>query len=401
MGRLKAYRPVVHAPRARHQGEIMSPIRLSILLLSLSLLGSVRVARAQDVTTPPSGDNQKCSVIQGIGLATVRIDYSSPDVHSPTGEDRAGKIWGDLVPYGMTDLGFNNCTECPWRAGANENTVFTVSHDVLVEGQRLAAGSYGLHMMADPNEWTLIFSRNYRSWGSYSYRPEEDALRVKVKPSPCEYHEWLTYEFTDRQPDQCTVALKWEKLQVPWTIKVDNLDDLYIENLEQELRGPKGFTWINIKAAADYALRSKTHLDQALIWAREAADKPGLGQVNLETLGTLAQAQLALGQNGEARKTLARLEALDGPGALELHQLGRQMQGGGYKEEAMMIFRTNARRHPNAWPVNLGLARGYQALGDTKQALNFARKAIGQVPDDANRKNVERFIQQLEGSAKK
>jgi hypothetical protein len=52
-------------------------------------------------------------------LAT--IEYSSPDVHAPNGDDRRGKIWGTLVPYGIHDLGFNN-RKGPWRAGANENT---------------------------------------------------------------------------------------------------------------------------------------------------------------------------------------------------------------------------------------------------------------------------------------
>src|SRR6185503_10236659 len=157
----------------------------------------------------------KASVSQWIGPVKVTVDYSSPDVHGPTGEDRAGKIWGGLVPYGLHDLGFNDCKQCPWRAGANQNTVFSVSHDVLVEGQPLKAGNYGLFMIAGQTDWTIIFSNNSTSWGAYTYDPAEDALRVTVKPSECEYHEWLTYEFTDRQTDHATVALKWERLQVP------------------------------------------------------------------------------------------------------------------------------------------------------------------------------------------
>lgn len=146
---------------------------------------------------------------QGIGLVKVTVDYSSPNVHAPDGTDRKGKIWGTLVPYGMSDLGFNDCKSCPWRAGANENTTFTVSHDVKIEGQPLKAGTYGLHMMADPAEWTVIFSRNSTSWGSYSYDPSEDALRVKVKPEPAPYHEWLTFEFTDRETDHATPSTRW------------------------------------------------------------------------------------------------------------------------------------------------------------------------------------------------
>jgi hypothetical protein len=64
----------------------------------------------------------------------------------PSGaNDRRGQIWGKLVPYGMTDLGFHGGKLSPWRGGANENTVFAVSDPVTIEGQPLAAGQYGLH----------------------------------------------------------------------------------------------------------------------------------------------------------------------------------------------------------------------------------------------------------------
>src|SRR5687767_8860061 len=189
--------------------------RLHIAFLAILILSCASLATAQSISTPPSGDNQKSSVSQNIGLVKVTIDYNSPDVHSPTGEDRRGKIWGQLVHYGMKDEDFGTCTECPWRAGSNENTVFTVSHDVKVEGQPLKAGRYGLFMIpAKDADWTLIFSNNSTSWGHYFYNAAEDALRVKVKPSKAEYNEWLTYEFTDRKADRATVALKWEDLQV-------------------------------------------------------------------------------------------------------------------------------------------------------------------------------------------
>lgn len=379
----------------------MSLKPLHCLLLNVTLLGAALPAAAQDVTLPPNGDNQRCSVTQGIGLVSVRIDYSSPDVHGPGGEDRSGKIWGDLVPYGLHDLRFNDCTECPWRAGANENTVFTVSHDVLVEGKRLPAGRYGLHMIAGASEWTIIFSKNSSSWGSFSYTPTEDALRVTVKPAAREHQEWLTYEFIDRRPTRATVALRWEKLEVPWTIEVDNMPDLYVANLKDELRGFKGYTWINIRAAADYCLQNKTHLDQALIWAKEAVEKPFFGQANLSTLGTLARAQLATGHADDAARTIDRALTLAGPAAPELHQFARQFQQAGYKTEALKIFQGNAKRYPNAWPVQLGLARGHMELNDPKTALGHAKKALAQAPDDASRKSVERLIQQLEGAEKK
>ncbi|MDL1952375.1 DUF2911 domain-containing protein, partial [Acidobacteria bacterium ACD] len=144
----------------------MKSARLSAGLGAVLALAASRPAPAQSVSLPPSGANQKASVTQSIGLVKVTVDYSSPRVHYQ-GQDRTGKIWGQLVPYGLHDLGFNDCKQCPWRAGANENTVITVSHDVKVEGKPLPAGSYGLHMIAGKEAFTVIFSKSSKSWGSY------------------------------------------------------------------------------------------------------------------------------------------------------------------------------------------------------------------------------------------
>jgi hypothetical protein len=116
----------------------------------------------QTITLPPSGNNQRNTTTMTIGLVKASIDYSSPAVHGPNGKDRRGHIWGELVPYGMVDLGFNFGKLSPWRAGANENTVFTVSEDVQVDGKKLPAGSYGVHMIPGKEEWTIVLSKNQR-----------------------------------------------------------------------------------------------------------------------------------------------------------------------------------------------------------------------------------------------
>ena len=144
----------------------------------------------------------------------MSVDYNSPKVTDPTAAT-AGEDLGPARAVRDGQPGVRHCAECPWRAGANENTVFSVSHDVQIEGQPLPAGSYGLFMIPGADEWTVIFSKNHTSWGSYFYKAEEDQLRVKVKPVASEYHQWLTYEFTDRGLDKATATLKWELLAVP------------------------------------------------------------------------------------------------------------------------------------------------------------------------------------------
>src|SRR6266545_4098876 len=153
-------------------------IRLGLLSL-VPLFGlSVPVFGALGLTFPPSGENPQASVTQAIGPVRVTIDYSSPRVVRGK-NDRRGKIWGELVPWGMTDLGFNGCSSCPWRAGANENTTFAVTHAVKVQGQPLAAGTYGVHMIPGQDEWTVIFSKDASNWGSF-WSPFRSRLRTRT-----------------------------------------------------------------------------------------------------------------------------------------------------------------------------------------------------------------------------
>lgn len=204
----------------------------NMLQCSLWLAGLPVIFAQPTLTLPPSGNNQKASVSQFMGPIRVSVDYSSPAVHSPSGEDRHGQIWGKLVPYGLTDLGVGGGKPAPWRAGANENTVFSVSENVQVEGKPLAAGRYGLHMIPGPEEWTVIFSKNSGAWGSFFYDDSEDALRVTVKPHKHEYREWLAYEFPVRRPQDAVMELQWEDLAVPVAIKAD-VNDSYITHLRQ------------------------------------------------------------------------------------------------------------------------------------------------------------------------
>jgi hypothetical protein len=380
-----------------------------VALAAAALLATPAAAQLfSGVTIPPSdsdidghsrGGAQHDLVSQGIGLVRVTIDYSSPHVHSPTGVDRRGKIWGkgNLVEYGMATLPFGSCgNQCPWRAGANENTVFTTTHDVTIQGQRLPAGSYGLFFIPDTNEWTIIFSKNHTSWGSFYYDAKEDALRVTAKPQPSEYHEDLTYEFRDQKRDSVTAVLRWEDLQLPFAVKVENLNDLYVEQMSQELRSKGGVNWRGWVTAAQFCLTNKIHLDDALLWARRGTDPNCGGQANPTTLFTLA---LALDANGKATEGKAMLvKAIHGPnaGPLDIHLIGRQLLAMHRPTDAMEVFTTNAQLHPNAWPVHFGLARGHAALGHKDQAIAEAKLALPQAPDPANQQGVKDFIANLE-----
>ena len=368
------------------------------LLLFVPLVFAARPALgAQGLTFPPSGDNPQASVTQAIGPVRLTIDYSSPRVVRGK-NDRRGKIWGELVPWGMSDLRFNGCSSCPWRGGANENTTFTVTHDVKINGQPLPEGRYGLHFVPGQDEWTVIFSKDADSWGSFWYDPKLDALRVKTKAVKAPYHEWLSYEFPDREMDKVTVALTWEELQVPFTVSVDNVNDLWVANMRRDLRGFAGFYWQNWQQAADFCAQNKVNVAEGLKWAERAVSDPTWsgGSENFATLMTLSRLQELNGKTDEAKKTYEKALNHRATTPIDIHQAARQLLTEGKKEEAMRLFQLNAKRFPNEWPVHVGLMRGYAAMGDKKKALLEAKLAIAQAPDPGNKKNLEGLAKQLE-----
>ncbi len=372
---------------------------LGLALVLIAIVAIPAAAQFPGLTLPANGGNQKASVSQWIGPVEVSITYNSPDVTGPNGEDRTGAIWGQLVPYGMQALGFGTCgDQCPWRAGSNENTVFRVSHDVMVQGQPLAAGSYGLHMIPGEEEWTLILSNDDTAWGSFFYDASEDALRVTVEPREHDYTHWLNYTFVDRQPDQAVAALQWENLEIPWTVEVPAIDELYVAALESELETQAGFNHMAWLAAANYTLQSGEHLDKGLEWATAAVEAPFIGQADFTTLSTLARVQVANDMDGEAMATLERAVATDTATIVAIHGLGRGLLGQGEIDLALHVFQLNAERHPDTWPVNVGLARGYSAKGDLGAAANYLRKALVNVPegDTVNQANLESQLERLE-----
>lgn len=353
-------------------------------------------AQYPGLTLPPSGNNQKAAVVQYIGPVRVSIDYSSPKVHGPDGKDRRGEIWGKLVPYGLTNLGFGNGKPGPWRAGANENTVFAVSHEVVINDKPLPAGRYGLHMIAGPEEWTIIFSKNSLAWGSFFYDDADDALRVTTKPHKNDYREWLTYEFTERKPTEATVELQWEDLAVPIKIAVNDVDDIYISRLKQELDSVPGFSYQGYNAAAGYTLQSGKNLEQGLKWADAAVGMPFIGQANFNTMSTKAQILAKLGRAEEAQKLMDQAVHDPATNKLQIHQYGRQLITMKQNAEALKVFQYNAEHFGDVWPVNVGLMRGYAANGDIAKALEYAKKALAQAPDDLNRNNLAGLIKTLE-----
>ncbi|MBI1341809.1 MAG: DUF2911 domain-containing protein [Terrimonas sp.] len=341
------------------------------------------------LTTPPSGGNKKAMVGEQVGLTQVEIHYDRPGV-----KGREGKIYGTpIVHTGFQNLGFGTATAAPWRAGANENTTIEFSTDVKIEGKDLKAGKYGFFVAYEPDVCTVIFSHNSVSWGSFFYDPNEDALRVTVKPVDLDKSvEWLKYEFINQTDNSATVALKWEKKMIPFKVEVD-LEQTQLAVFRNELRNRKGFVWQTWDQAAYWCIQHHTNLDEALLWA-DSATGPFFGGAT-EFLPHLNRASVlnGLGRNAEAEAEMKIAIPLGNVN--DLHQYARQLIAEKKTNEALEIFKLNYSKNPDQFTTLVGLGRGYSATGDFKNALKYMTKALPLSPNEPNKKAVETMIEKL------
>jgi hypothetical protein len=211
-------------------------MKRSTLVLFAALLILSFTLSAQQAQFRPLAPSQQATVSQTIGVTDITIKYHRPAVKgrpifaaAPASmEERAkGEATLDnqnerkpgepIVPYNHV-----------WRAGANEATTFTVTDDVMVNGQPLKAGTYSLAAIPGKDEWTIIFNNDPGQWGAFSYDASKDALRVKAKPAATsDNQELLLYTFDPVTPNSATVNLRWEKVSVPFTVEVKDVKALW------------------------------------------------------------------------------------------------------------------------------------------------------------------------------
>ena len=358
-----------------------------LYLLFTGLAASFLLSAQIPLTTAPSGGNKKAAVSERIGLTDVTVNYDRPAV-----KGREGKIWGQLVHAGFIDQQFGTSKAAPWRAGANENTTISFTNDVKIEGRPLAAGKYGFFIAYSPEECTLIFSRNHSSWGSYFYNEAEDALRVTVKPRVLDRSvERLKYEFTDQAENSATLSLEWEKLAIPFRIETDYVRD-QLASFRKELRTENGFIWQSWDQAAQWCLQHNTNLEEALLWSDSATNNGFGGANSFQAWSTRAQLLQKLGRSAEAAAVMK--QALPHGTMNQIHQYGRQLLGLKMPKEAMEAFKTNYERHPNEFTTLMGMARGYSALGDFKNAMKFGNLALPKAPVQ-QKAGVETMLEKL------
>lgn len=345
---------------------------------------------AQLLQIPDGGTNLVSNAGRRLGVTDIDIHWNAPGV-----KGREGKIWGtDIAPYGFTVLGYGSNVQSPWRAGANENTTVSFSTDVMINGKPLPAGKYGFFIALYEDSSVLIFNKNTEGWGSYFYNKNLDVLHVPTiqqKNQPA-IKERLDYTFSKQTDRSVELALEWEKWRIPFTVSVD-IKATTLASIRSQMSGAMGFDPASLEAAARWCLQNEVNYDEALNWINSAVD-PVLGGV--QTFRALSvKSGLLEKTNRKAEADKMMQTALDNASSVELHGYGRQLLAQKKTAEAMAVFQKNYAKYKGAWPTNVGMMRGYSATGDLKKALEHARLALAQAPDDLNRKSLELAVKTL------
>lgn len=216
---------------------------IAALTLLLSAMAFAPSVNAQLNLPRPS---QSATVKQTFGLTDIEIVYSRPGV-------KGREIWGGLVPYDKV-----------WRTGANEATSIKFSTDVMVNGEKIAAGTYSFHTIPGKDKWTLIFNGDAKQWGSYSHDAAKDVLRINVAPAAAAHQEWMMFSFPVVSANSAEVELRWEKLSVGFKVEAD-VQTMAMKNIKESLA--KMDDWQVPYRAANYVIESgSANSEEAMRW---------------------------------------------------------------------------------------------------------------------------------------
>lgn len=350
---------------------MQSKLRMYVVLNALVFTIGLNTLYAQQNTVDIIRVSPQASVSQAVGFANVSIDYSRPGVKGRT-------IYGELVPYGLAPNAFGNGKPMPWRAGANENTTITLSHDAKVNGKDLKAGKYSIHMLVHEDDWTIIFNNNSDAWGSFFYEEANDALRFKVKPQKSHMVEWLMFGFENLTLGSCDAFLHWGELKVLFSIEFDQ-HKITLDHYRNQLTNFAGFFEPAWRGAAQYCLNNDVNLEEGLQWIDKALSMNN-GQ-NFNNVAAKAGLLTKLNKKEEADKLIE--SSIQTATEAEINAYGYQlMVQQNNVDEAIKIFTLNVKRFPDAWNVYDSLAEALANKGDNNGAKKNYEIAYEKAPQN-------------------
>ncbi|MGI9533073.1 DUF2911 domain-containing protein [Lutimonas sp.] len=238
------------------------------------------------------------------------------------------------------------------------------------------SASYGLYMIPGENEFQLLFSRYYQSWGSNAPSEDDIVLKVSVNPMTIDGREWLSYDFIERGSKSLTAALQWDTVSVPFKIAYD-VNKIVVDNARAELKGLAGFGQ-GYNQAASYCLRNDYNLEEAMTWIDQSIGA-GKSFQNLSVKSGLLAKQGKKEASDEVME-----EALTMANGNQLNQYGYQLLGAGDAKGAIEIFSMNIKKnpdHPFIWGFTDSLGEAYLADGNKKMALKYYKEAKTKAPE--------------------
>lgn len=242
------------------------------IILLLAITGIFSISAIAQLTLP--SESQRQEIVQNVGDTKVSIIYHRPNI-------KARKVWGGLVPYGEV-----------WRTGANNATVFEVSNDVTIGGQKLPKGKYSLYTIPTESDWTIIFNKTWDQWGTV-YDAKLDAIRVTAKPMPAEFRETMSFEIDNVTGKTAEVAIRWDKVAVPFTVDIGDVSARLLNDTRRKM--------VNEPVQmANYVLNQKmtANYEEALGWVE--------GSIKIrEAFGNLRSKALLLAEMGRTADAIA------------------------------------------------------------------------------------------------
>lgn len=344
---------------------------LVIILLCLPKLMAQDFNIHNPITLPDK--SQESKLVQRIGYTDISIIYHSPGA-------RGREVWGGLVPYGKV-----------WRAGANENTIFSITHPVKIEGKELAAGSYGLHLLPEKEHWTFIFSKNHTSWGSYFYEKGEDALRitVPVEEAP-EARDWMSYEFHKRDRGQSSLVLTWADKRARFNLSLD-IDRIALDHIRKQLRSDAYWEWFSWCQAADYCAQYEINTEEALDWINKSIEF----QENFSNWDVKAKLLGQLGKPDAAKLAITR--AIEVGNEIHLERYGRRFLRKDDFIQAEFIFAKALEKNETYWRAHFNRGNALQGMGKKKEALKAYEMAHLHAPE-GNKSQIAKNISALKSN---
>lgn len=168
-------------------------------VIAIILIGDIALIALIFFTERPSPTS---TVVATVGGAQLEVVYCQP-------QRNEREIFGGLVPYSEV-----------WRTGANEATTFSVDKDITFGGEPLAAGTYSLFTIPEPDSWTVVLNETAEQWGAFDYDAGKDVLRVEASTKELGIGlEYFTISFDDAE-EGAILSFRWDTTSVSVPIEI-------------------------------------------------------------------------------------------------------------------------------------------------------------------------------------